>query len=53
MTTERNFLECSTKSMRQACNRIESCVGKMDEDQIWMRAGENSNSCGNLCLHLA
>jgi uncharacterized damage-inducible protein DinB len=25
----------------------------LDDDQIWMRAGENSNACGNLCLHLA
>jgi uncharacterized damage-inducible protein DinB len=53
MTAERNFLECSAKRMRQACSRIEACLAKLDDEQIWMRAGENSNACGNLCLHLA
>jgi uncharacterized damage-inducible protein DinB len=52
MTAERNFLECSATSMRQACSRIEACVSMLDEEQVWMRAGETSNACGNLCLHL-
>ncbi len=52
MTAERNFLECSAKRMAQACTRIEACLNKLDDDQIWMRTGANSNACGNLCLHL-
>ena len=53
MTAERIFLECSAKRMRQACSRIEACLGELDDERIWVRAGENSNACGNLCLHLA
>jgi uncharacterized damage-inducible protein DinB len=53
MTAERIFLESSAKRMRQACSRIEACLGELDDEQIWVRAGENSNACGNLCLHLA
>ncbi len=39
--------------MHQAYTRIDACLDKLDDQQIWMRAGENSNACGNLCLHLA
>ena len=53
MTVERNFLECSAKRLRQAYDRIEVCLNKLDDGQIWLRTGENSNPCGNLCLHLA
>ncbi len=52
MTAERNFLECSAKRMREAYGRIEACLGKLSDEQIWMRTGESSNACGNLCLHL-
>jgi uncharacterized damage-inducible protein DinB len=53
MTVEQDFLQCSARSLRQAHGRIETCLGKLDDDQIWRRAGVHSNSCGNLCLHLA
>jgi uncharacterized damage-inducible protein DinB len=53
MTVERNFLECSAKRMRQAHERIEVCIRKLDDEQIWLRTGYNANACGNLCLHLA
>jgi uncharacterized damage-inducible protein DinB len=53
MTVERNFLECSAKRMRQAHERIEVCIRKLDDEQIWLRTGDNANACGNLCLHLA
>lgn len=53
MTVERNFLENSAKRMRQALERIEVCIRKLDDEQIWLRTGDNANACGNLCLHLA
>ena len=53
MTIERNFLVCSAKRMRQSLDRIEACARRLTDEQIWLRAGENSNACGNLCLHLA
>jgi uncharacterized damage-inducible protein DinB len=53
MTVERNFLECSAKRMREAHERIEVCIRKLDDEQIWLRTGDNANACGNLCLHLS
>ncbi len=53
MTVGRNFLECSAKRMRQSQERIEACAGMLDDEQFWLRTGDNANACGNLCLHLA
>ena len=33
--------------------KIEAAVGKLTDEQIWWRANEESNSVGNLLLHLA
>lgn len=33
--------------------RIETCVGLLSEEQIWWRGNPQSNSVGNLLLHLA
>jgi uncharacterized damage-inducible protein DinB len=33
--------------------RIEACVGMLTEEQVWWRANPQSNSVGNLLLHLA
>jgi uncharacterized damage-inducible protein DinB len=38
--------------LRQHCGRIESCLGKLTAEQIWVRGGENQNAIGNLVLHL-
>jgi len=32
--------------------RIEACVAKLTQEQIWTRYGENQNAVGNLILHL-
>lgn len=32
--------------------RLEKCLGMMSESEIWHRPNENSNSVGNLVLHL-
>ncbi len=32
--------------------KIERCVERLTEDQVWWRAGGRSNSVGNLMLHL-
>lgn len=53
MTVERNFLECSAKGMRQSHERIETCIRRLDDEQIWLRTGDSANACGNLCMHLA
>ena len=53
MSVEQSLIKFSSQKLRQLEERIETCVGKMTDDQLWSRAGENSNAAGNLCLHLA
>lgn len=52
MNIETDFLNCSADKLAQLCGRIETCLGKLTPDQIWMRGGENQNAVGNLVLHL-
>ncbi len=33
--------------------QIRSCVEQLDEDQLWWRPNESSNSVGNLVLHVS
>ena len=53
MSVEQLVIEFASRKLRQLEERIEICVGKLAGDQLWSRAGENSNAAGNLCLHLA
>jgi uncharacterized damage-inducible protein DinB len=53
MSVEGMFLEESAKTLRQLTSRIEACLGRLSDDQIWARGGENENAIGNLALHLA
>ena len=34
-------------------SRIEACLGKLGEEQVWARGGESENAIGNLVLHLS
>jgi uncharacterized damage-inducible protein DinB len=53
MSVEQLVIEFASRKLRQLEERIEICIGKLADDQLWSRAGENSNAAGNLCLHLA
>jgi uncharacterized damage-inducible protein DinB len=33
--------------------KIERCLGRLTDEQVWWRANEESNSIGNLLLHLS
>lgn len=33
--------------------KIERCMERLDDEQVWWRRGEESNSIGNLILHLS
>lgn len=46
------FLEVARREIRQRVGRIESCLEKLESEQIWGRAHETENSIGNLILHL-
>lgn len=52
-TVSRLLTETANKTLREHVGRIESCVGRLAEDQIWARDSDNANSIGNLMLHLA
>lgn len=49
---DRLFLDYSVAKLDQYRSKIEICVRKLNEDQIWSRGRETENSIGNLCLHL-
>jgi uncharacterized damage-inducible protein DinB len=46
------FIAFSSKKLQQLFSRIEVCVGKLGDEQIWARGSENENAIGNLVLHL-
>ena len=50
---EQAFLKFSGDKLDQLRTRIHDCVGRLDDDQIWLRHSENENSVGNLVLHLS
>jgi len=52
-SSDRLFLDYSARKLRQACGRIEDCLGRLTEEQIWARGAETENAVGNLVLHLS
>lgn len=53
MTVAREFLRVARHEIEQGRRRVETCLAKLSEEQIWSRAHEIENSVGNLVLHLA
>lgn len=53
MSVESIFLKYSVDKLRQFLDRIEVCLDKLTNDQIWARGSENENAAGNLVLHLS
>lgn len=50
----RAFLDASREHLAdELLPRIEQCVEKLTDSQVWWRANEASNSIGNLMLHLS
>jgi hypothetical protein len=49
---DRLFLDYSARKLRQLSGRIEDCLGRLSEEQIWARGAESENAVGNLVLHL-
>ena len=46
------FLDYSVRKLRQLTARIEDCLGRLTEEQVWARGAESENAVGNLVLHL-
>jgi uncharacterized damage-inducible protein DinB len=49
---ERIFLDFSARKLRQLESRIQACLDRLTEDQVWMREADTQNAVGNLVLHL-
>ncbi len=47
------FIDFSVRKLGQLTERIESCLDRLTEEQVWERGGENENAVGNLALHLS
>ena len=47
------FLTFSHDRMKLFLSRIVDCLGRLSEEQIWMRGSESENAIGNLVLHLS
>jgi hypothetical protein len=41
------------KQMNIQMDRIETCLQRLSEQQIWQRVRMGMNRVGNLCIHLA
>ena len=52
-TAGAEFVQVSAAQLRASLGRIETCVGKLTETQVWQRHSENENAVGNLLLHLS
>ena len=46
------FLKFSADKLEQLNGRIQDCLGRLTDEQIWTRNTENENAIGNLVLHL-
>jgi len=49
----REFVAISRRQLKTRVERIEACVAKLSQDQLWGREHETENAIGNLVLHLA
>src|SRR5439155_21265067 len=49
---DRLFLDHSVSKLNQLAGRIEACLAKLNDEQVWARGAENENAIGNLVLHL-
>ena len=48
----KEFVEQSVSHLNQNTPRIIKCLAQLSEEEVWHRLNENSNSIGNLILHL-
>jgi uncharacterized damage-inducible protein DinB len=48
----RLFLNDAESRFKQYLSRIVHCLDELSEEDIWWRPNDNSNSAGNLVLHL-
>ena len=52
MSLESLFVNAAVAKLRNSMDRIGTCLGRLNDDQIWARGHESENAVGNLVLHL-
>ena len=52
MTTEEAFTGWALRKLAQHNDRVGACLGRLTDEQMWLRGGDNENAIGNLILHL-
>jgi len=52
MNITSEFINQSVHRIELNLPRIEKCLNELNEDEIWQRPNESSNSIGNLILHI-
>ncbi|MEM7104048.1 MAG: DinB family protein [Bacteroidota bacterium] len=50
--TATEFISQALFRFNESYPRIEKCLNKLTEEEVWKRPNNNSNSIGNLMLHL-
>ncbi len=50
--TSELFLSFSVRKLKLLWSRIDDCLSRLTDEQVWARSGENANAIGNLVLHL-
>lgn len=46
------FIDFSIRKLNLLASRIDDCLSRLDDGQVWLRNSENMNAVGNLALHL-
>ena len=44
--------QVKVRLLNESVTKLKECLGQLSEDEVWQRPNENSNSMGNLVLHL-
>ncbi len=52
VSISKEFIEQSIYRIDESMQRIVKCLNEIDEDEIWKSPNDNSNTIGNLVLHL-
>jgi uncharacterized damage-inducible protein DinB len=46
------FLAFAINRLQTSATRIDDCLSRLTDEQLWWRAGDGQNAVGNLVLHL-
>ncbi|NGY86997.1 DUF1572 family protein [Bacillus megaterium] len=48
-----SFIKESIESLDTQLDIVQTCISRLTDDDIWKKLRQETNSIGNLCLHLA